>query len=61
MSLQFSDTSAQKNGLIQEAESMVFGDNSYGRISADTNLLATFTRYINEALNRVVELDNSNR
>lgn len=56
MALAFNDTSAQKNGLIQEAESMVFGDNSYGRISGDANLLATFTRYINEALNRVVNL-----
>lgn len=56
MSLQFNDTSSAKNGLIQEAESQVFGDNSYGRISGDANLLATFTRYINEALNRVVNL-----
>lgn len=56
MSLQFSDTSSSKAGLIQECESQVFGDNSYGRISGDTNLLATFTRYINEALNRVINL-----
>lgn len=56
MSLMFNDTSSAKNGLIQEAESQVFGDNSYGRISSDVNLLATFTRYINEALNRIVNL-----
>lgn len=56
MSLMFNDTSSAKNGIIQECESQVFGDNSYGRISADANLLATFTRYINEALNRVVTL-----
>lgn len=56
MSLQFSDTSSSKAGLIQECESQVFGDNSYGRISGDASLLATFTRYINEALNRVVNL-----
>lgn len=56
MSLQFSDTSSQKAGLIQEAESMVFGDNAYGRISGDTSLLATFTRYLNEALNRIANL-----
>lgn len=56
MSLQFSDTSSAKNGLIQESESLIFGDNSYGRISGDANLLATFTRYINEALNRVTSL-----
>lgn len=56
MSLAFSDISSAKNGLIQECESQVFGDNSYGRISNDSSLLATFTRYINEALNRVVSL-----
>ena len=56
MALQFSDTSATKGGLIQECESQVFGDNSYGRISNDASLLATFTRYINEALNRVASL-----
>jgi len=56
MSLQFSDTSASKAGLIQECEAAVFGDNSYGRISNDPSLLATFTRYINEGLNRVVSL-----
>lgn len=56
MALQFSDTSASKNGLIQECESLVFGDNSYGRISGDTSLLATFTRYLNEAYNRVTSL-----
>jgi len=56
MSLWFNDTSASKNGLIQECESQVFGDNSYGRISGDPALLATFTRYINEALNRIVSL-----
>ena len=56
MSLVFNDTSSNKAGLIQECESAVFGDNSYGRISGDTALLATFTRYINEALNRVVNL-----
>lgn len=56
MSLVFNDTSSAKAGLIQECESQVFGDNSYGRISGDANLLATFTRYINEALNRIVNL-----
>src|ERR1035437_3893291 len=56
MSLVFSDTSSSKAGLVQECESQVFGDNSYGRISGDANLLATFTRYMNEALNTVVNL-----
>lgn len=55
MTLQFSDTSG-KMGLIQECETLTFGDNGYGRISGDTNLLATFTRYINEALNKVATL-----
>ncbi len=56
MSLVFNDTSSSKAGLIQECESNIFGSNSYGRISGDANLLATFTRLINEALNRVVSL-----
>jgi len=55
MSLQFSDTST-KNGLIQECEQIIFGDSGYGRISGDTNLLATFTRLLNEALNSVASL-----
>ena len=55
MSLVFNDTTG-KMGLIQECESQIFGDNSYGRISSDTSLLATFTRYINEAMNRVATL-----
>lgn len=56
MALQFSDTTSSKSGLVQECESLVFGDDSYGRISNDPNLLATFTRYINEGLNRVASL-----
>ncbi len=51
----FNDTSG-KMGLIQACETFVFGDNGYGRISGDTNLLATFTRFLNEALNRVASL-----
>lgn len=56
MALQFSDTTASKAGLIQECESLVFGDGSYGRISGDPDLLATFTRYLNEGLNRTASL-----
>lgn len=56
MSLQFSDTSAEKAGLIQSCETFVFGQNGYGRITGDDDLLATFTRYINEAMNRVSTL-----
>jgi hypothetical protein len=55
MALQFSDT-ATKQGIIQECEYLVFGDNGYGRISGDTNLLATFTRLTNEALNSIASL-----
>lgn len=55
MSLVFSDTSG-KQGLIQFCESTLFGDNAYGKISGDSNLLATFTRLINEGLNRVTSL-----
>ena len=55
MSLQFSDTT-DKAGLIQECESTLFGDNSYGKISGNTGLLATFTRKLNEGLNRVASL-----
>ncbi len=54
MSLPFNDTTADKNGLIQECESLVFGD--YGRISGDPQLLATFTRYMNQAMNRIATL-----
>lgn len=55
MSLVFSDTST-KQGLIQYCESTLFGDNNYGTISGNTNLLATFTRLLNEGLNRVTSL-----
>lgn len=55
MALMFSDTT-NKQGLIQECEFSVFGDNGYGRISGDANLLATFTRLINERLNIVAHL-----
>lgn len=62
MSYIFSDTTLAAPGLIQECEHLVFGDNGYGRISGDTSLLATFTRYLNEALNvvasKVMQCDN---
>lgn len=54
MALQFSDTSTSKNGLIQECETNVFGQ--YGVISGNAELLATFTRYLNNALNTVAGL-----
>jgi hypothetical protein len=52
MSQQFND-SANKSGLVQACESTLFGDNGFGRISDDTNLLADFTRRLNEGLNIV--------
>ena len=55
MAIQFSDTSAAKNGLIQECESMLYGDD-YGAISGSTKKLATFTRSINNGLNLLVGL-----
>lgn len=56
MSYAFSDTSSSKAGLIQVCESTLFGDNGYGKISGDTGLLATFTRGINDGLDRVTSL-----
>ncbi len=56
MSYQFSDTSASKAGLIQICENTLFGDNGYGRITSDAGLLATFTRGINDGLDRVTSL-----
>jgi hypothetical protein len=50
--MQFNDTSA-KNGLIQDCESMLFGD-KYGTISSNSDLLATFTRLLNQAYNKAV-------
>jgi hypothetical protein len=48
----FNDTSAAKNGLIQECETWLFG-NDYGAISGSTTMLATFTRLLNHGLNEV--------
>jgi len=51
----FNDVSG-KQGLIQECETNIFGDEGYGRISGNTNLLATFTRLLNEAQNTVASI-----
>lgn len=48
----FNDTSTNKNGLIQECETWLFGSN-YGAISGNTNLLSTFTRLINNGLDEI--------
>lgn len=54
--MQFLDTSSSKNGLIQVCEFELFGEQDYGKISGNANLLATFTRGINDGLNRVTSL-----
>lgn len=53
--MQFSDTTT-KNGLIQNIEIKLFGDEGYGKISGDSNLLLQFTNRINTAFNRYVFL-----
>ena len=55
MSIQFNDTSSDKNGLIQVCEAKLFG-NDYGAISGNTKRLATFTRLMNAGLNRFTSL-----
>lgn len=42
----FNDTSSAKDGLIQECETWLFGSN-YGAISDNADLMATFTRLLN--------------
>jgi len=51
-SLQFNDTTDNKNGLIQTCESWVFGSD-YGAISGNPKRLATFTRLLNNALDDI--------
>lgn len=50
----FNDTSTNQ-GILQECESNLF-NSVYGSISSNTNLLQTFTRYANRALDRIVSL-----
>lgn len=45
-----------KLGLLQHCETTLFGDNAYGRITGDTNLLYQFTARINRAQDRFVYL-----
>lgn len=52
MSLQFSDTTT-KNGLLQDAEIVLFGDNGYTQITSNANRLLTFTQLMNRALDKV--------
>lgn len=53
--MQFNEI-ATKTGLIQDSEQRVFGDEGYGRISGDTNLLFQFTNRFNRALDRFAYL-----
>lgn len=50
--MQYNDTT-NKTGILQECESWLF-DNNYGAITGNTNLLATFTRYANIAMDETL-------
>jgi len=53
--MDFSNTTT-KNGLLQDCEIKVFGDEGYGKITGDSNLLLQFTNRINRAFDRYVFL-----
>ena len=55
MAIQFNDTSAAKNGLVQIGEEKLHGSN-YGAISDSNKRLATFARNCNAGLNRYLNL-----
>lgn len=50
--MQFNDTT-NKQGIIQECESILYASN-YGSISGNSELLQTFTRYANQALDKIL-------
>ena len=50
--MQFSDTT-NKSGILQECESWIFG-NDYGAITDNPQVLATFTRNANNAVNEII-------
>ncbi len=58
----FNDT-ATKNGLIQQCEINLFGDNPFGTISGNADRLAIFTNFIDEAYSKyailALQSDNS--
>ena len=62
MSINFNDTSASKNGLIQECERTLFGAD-YGAIRGSAKKLATFTFNINQGLSKFTAIasDSDNR
>ena len=59
---QFSNT-LQNNGLIQQCEFKIFGDNGLTQISSDTDRLQMFTNFINEGIDKyttkVITLDGT--
>lgn len=52
---QFSDTTTNQ-GLIQDCEFTLFGDNGFGQISQNANRLKGFTALINRSLDKVTTL-----
>lgn len=56
MTYQFSDTSVEKRGYIQNCEINCFGDNGYTHITGNASLLAIFTNLLNEAFSRYADL-----
>lgn len=50
----FNDTSNEKAGLIQDCETIVF--NEYGKITGNSDLLATFTNNLNRGYDKVVSI-----
>lgn len=52
MSLQVSDTSVEKAGLLQTCESNLFGDNGYAQITGNASRLAVFINFLNEGYSR---------
>jgi hypothetical protein len=52
----FSDTTYANDALLQDCEMTLFGDDSRGTITSDTNRLAIFTQLINRALDKVTSL-----
>jgi hypothetical protein len=53
--MDFSNTTTN-DGLLQDAEFVLFGDNGFGRITGDSNRLKAFTGLINRALDKVTSL-----
>ena len=53
----FNDTNTTtRAGLVQDCEITLFGDNGYTQVSSDSDRLATFTNFLNRALDKVTTL-----